>query len=63
MSISHSNTLSKETEKKLQSILKDTPDFQFDLLEHIGTGRYNNNSQHFFNIYGENSYIKKKYIH
>jgi serine/threonine protein kinase len=40
MSISHSNTLSKETEKKLQSILKDTPDFQFDLLEHIGTGSY-----------------------
>jgi len=37
---SRNNTLSKETERKLQSILKDTPDFQFELLEHIGTGSY-----------------------
>ena len=31
----------KEIEKELLNILRNTPNQEFEILEHIGTGRYN----------------------
>jgi len=30
----------KETEKELLNILRNTPNQEFEILDHVGTGRY-----------------------